>query len=63
MRMMLVLVTLLWLAAHPAMASAPDDMVLVPAGEFYDGEPGGRSRRKTGAQGPYQRVPSWISMK
>jgi formylglycine-generating enzyme required for sulfatase activity len=41
MRMMLVLVTLLWLAAHPAMASAPDDMVLVPAGEFSMGSPEG----------------------
>ncbi|HKQ33989.1 MAG TPA: formylglycine-generating enzyme family protein [Nitrospiraceae bacterium] len=37
MRMILVLLALLGLAAHPATAAAPDDMVLVPAGEFTMG--------------------------
>jgi formylglycine-generating enzyme required for sulfatase activity len=38
---MLVLVALLWLAAHPAMAAAPVDMAVVPAGEFTMGSPSG----------------------
>src|SRR4029077_12481942 len=46
MRMMFVLVALLWLAAHPAMAAPPDDMVLVPAGGVSMGRPGGHSGEK-----------------
>jgi formylglycine-generating enzyme required for sulfatase activity len=41
MRRVFVLIAMLGLAAHPAMATAPDDMVLVPGGEFTMGSPAG----------------------
>jgi formylglycine-generating enzyme required for sulfatase activity len=43
MRTMFVLVALLGLAAHPALAAAPVDMAVVPAGEFTMGSPAGDS--------------------
>lgn len=57
MRMLLVFVALLGFAVLPAMAAAPDDMVLVPAGEFMmgstDGDPDEKPAHRIRVDGFY----------
>ncbi len=57
MRMLLVLVALLGFVVRPAMAAAPDDMVLVPAGEFMmgsmDGDPDEKPAHRIHVDGFY----------